>query len=121
MARRRSGTAGTENSGPRVGGRKYLDDDTPSEVGAVNNPEAEPRRSTRVRKPVIRDDYVIYLTCEGNPSDPETVEKAMKSPKRKEKSHEENKTWELVNPPDNRKLLTTEWVFKTKRNVEEKN
>lgn len=52
-------------------------------MGAVGGENDGLHRSTRVRKSVVRGDYVNYLTRDRNPSDPETVEKAMKEESRK--------------------------------------
>ncbi|KMQ82772.1 gag-pol polyprotein, partial [Lasius niger] len=78
-----------------------------------------PRRSTRVPKPVSRDDFNMYLTKESIAEVPETVEEALVSPDSKQwiKAMEEeydslvaNNTWTTVDLPIGQKTLNTKWV-----------
>lgn len=81
------------------------------------------RKSTRQKKPVVREDFVSYLTtCES--TDPETPEEALSSSKSKqwklamEKEYEalkRNNTREKVQKLEDMKLLDTKWVYKTKK------
>ncbi|KMQ82767.1 retrovirus-related pol polyprotein from transposon tnt 1-94, partial [Lasius niger] len=78
-----------------------------------------PRKSTRVPKPVSRDDFYMYLTKESIAEVPETVEEALVSPDSKQwiKAMEEeydslvaNNTWTTVDLPIGQKTLNTKWV-----------
>lgn len=64
------------------------------------------RRSSRPHKPVVRKDFITYLSYDKHSSDPATSEEALKSPEREmwlqammneKKSLIENETFELVN------------------------
>lgn len=44
-----------------------------------NDRSKTPRRSTRERKPVIRQDYISYLAVEETREDPTSMEEAMNS------------------------------------------
>lgn len=85
---------------------------------------AEPRRSTRVRKPVVRDGFISYFSRDCSSDDPSSREEAIKSHngekwvdamKEELASFEANETWSLVDLPVGRKPIKTMWVFKTKR------
>ncbi|XP_020968624.1 uncharacterized protein LOC110267428 [Arachis ipaensis] len=86
------------------------------------------RRSTRIRKPAIFSDYVVYLAesdydvCYEN--DPTTFSQAMKSRnsnlrlddmKDEMNSMADNQVWDLVELPDREKAISCNWVFKTKK------
>lgn len=82
-----------------------------------------PRKSTRIRKPVNREDYCTYLIKNEVTKDPETIEEALALPKSKQwiKAMEEeceslitNKTWTFVDLPERQKTLDTKWIFKKK-------
>lgn len=82
------------------------------------------RRSTRTRRPVIRDDYVSYFTRDCSSEDPVGREEAINSSAKVQwtkameeelASFEANGTWTLVDLPQGRKPIKTMWVFKTKR------
>ncbi|KAJ9679813.1 hypothetical protein PVL29_021660 [Vitis rotundifolia] len=86
------------------------------------------RRSQRVRKPAISDDYMIYLQeheYDGyDASDPVTYQEAIHCPQFtswKEAMDDEmnsmymNGVWDLVELPQGCKPVGCKWVFKTKR------
>jgi len=83
------------------------------------------RRSNRVPKPKNFSDYVLYKAAVIS-DDPETVKEAIRRPDRKlwmeamQSEYDsllENKTWDLVDLPPDKKALTSRWIFKTKRNA----
>ena len=91
------------------------------------------RKSTRVRKSAIPDDYHVYLTEEdtdiGDADDPITVAEAMKSVNCQKwraamedelLSMSKNGVWTLVDKPNGFKPIGCKWVFKTKRDAEGK-
>ena len=92
------------------------------------NVDATLRRSTRVRKSAIPNDYVVYLQeCDynvGAENDPETFSQAMSSEvsnlwynamKEEMDSMASNRVWDLVKLPDGVKAIGCKWVFKTKK------
>ena len=92
------------------------------------NDKATLRRSTRVRKSAIPNDYIAYLQeLDYNiraKIDPETFSQAMSSKKSnswynviKEEinSTTSNRFWDLVELPDGIKSIGCKWVFKTKK------
>lgn len=95
----------------------------------MDNPKNEavvPRRSTRILKSVVRNDYVSYLAMGNLATDPMTIEKAFDQPDRQswlkaieeeKKSFIENETWELSAPPEDSRILNTMWIFRTKKNA----
>ena len=91
-------------------------------------PDTElPRRSERVKKPTVRygiDEYadVVYHVAlhAAEVEEPSTIEEALTSNNSEEwkaaadseyRSLIENKTWELVDIPDDRKPIGCKWVF----------
>lgn len=98
----------------------------------INEPSITetPRRSRRENKgvPPLRFDKYAGMTIHVN-NEPKTIEKALK---RKDKDDWEkaldeeyrslitNKTWKLVKPPEDAKILGCKWVFKLKRDEEGK-
>jgi len=86
------------------------------------------RRSTRVRKSAIPDEFIVYLqesdyNIEAD-NDPETFSQAMSSKesnlwhdamKEEMNSMASNKVWDLVKLPGGVKAIGCKWVFKTKR------
>ena len=91
----------------------------------------ELRRSTRVKRPAITDDYVVYLedTDIGIKEDLRTFKEAINSDnsdKRMEsmidelKSIAENNIWDLVELPKGSKTIGWKWAFKTKRDSKRK-
>ena len=86
------------------------------------------RRSTRVRKSAIPNDYIVYLQeCEynvGAENDPETFSQAMScnksnlwynAMKDEMDSMASNGVWDLVELPNGVKAIGCKWVFKTKK------
>ena len=91
------------------------------------NDEAILRRSTRVRKSVIPNNYIVYLQeLDYNilvENDPEAFSQAMSSKesnswyramKKEMNSMASNRVWDLVELPDGIKAIGCKWVFKTK-------
>ena len=91
------------------------------------NDEATLRRSTRVRKSPIPNDYIVYLQeldyNIGAENDPETFSQAMSSKesnlwynsmKGEMSSKASNRVWDLVELFDGIKAIGSKWVFKTK-------
>ncbi|WVZ16815.1 hypothetical protein V8G54_009797 [Vigna mungo] len=89
--------------------------------------EAALRRSVRLKKPAILNDYVVYsVEHESDLSideDPLSFRQAMKSNnsenwlnamKEELKSMDDNKVWDLVELPKGSKRVGCKWVFKTK-------
>ena len=89
----------------------------------VPNEEA-PRRSQRVRRSAIRDDYKVYNTEEFHmEDDPTSYEEAMRSVhssqwleamKDEMKSMSLNDVWDLEEIPKGAKTVGCKWVYKTK-------
>ena len=85
------------------------------------------RRSEREHKPVISDDYIVYLQEHeynvGDISYPTTYKEAIVSPrsnfwinamKDEMTSMSQNKVWSLVDLPNGCRPIKCKWVFKTK-------
>jgi hypothetical protein len=93
-----------------------------------NVPVNEPlRRSQRIRKPAIPDDYLTYMSEDMNESvldnDPTSFKEAMQSEFSSEwlnamrdemKSMSTNEVWDLVEIPRGAKTVGCKWVYKTK-------
>ena len=88
------------------------------------------RRFERARRPIISDDYIIYLQeyeyDVGDVSELTTYKEAIVSPlsnfwidamKDEMTSMLQNKVWSLVDFPDGCKPIRCKWVFKTKCNA----
>ena len=92
------------------------------------NDEATLRRSTRVRKSTIPNDYIVYLkeldyNIEAE-NDLETFSQAMSSKEsnswysavKEEMNYmTSNRVWDLIELPNGVKSVGCKWVFKTKR------
>jgi hypothetical protein len=95
------------------------------EIEDVPNVEA-PRRSQRVRRSAIPDDYEVYNTEEFQMGgDPTSFEEAMRSDNSSKwleaiedeiKSMSTNKVWDLELIPKGAKIVGCKWVYKTKHN-----
>ncbi|KAH9737203.1 Integrase catalytic domain-containing protein [Citrus sinensis] len=88
------------------------------------------RRSERIRRPAISDDYVVYLQEHDfdadSSSDPITFQEAISCSESSSwihAMHDEmasmyhNGVWDLVELPDGCRPIGCKWVFKTKRDV----
>ena len=88
------------------------------------------RRSKRVRRPAVSDDYIVYLEEHeydvSDVSDPTIYKEAIVSlqsnfwidlMKDEMISMSKNKVWSLVNLLDGCKHIRCKWVFKTKRDA----
>ncbi|WVZ56227.1 hypothetical protein U9M48_006795 [Paspalum notatum var. saurae] len=97
----------------------------PPEQPQVEEQDVIVRRSQRVRKSAIPDDYEVYVSediaLEG---DPTTYEEAMRSPDSSKwlaamedemRSMDTNKVWDLEEIPKGAKKVGCKWVYKTKR------
>ena len=102
---------------------KQVDQQIPQE-----NDEATLRRSIRVRKSTIPNEYIVYLQeldyNIGAKNDPETFSQAMSSKesnswysamKEEMNSMTSNRVWDLVELPNGVKSFGCKWVFKTKK------
>ena len=89
-----------------------------------NDPEL--RRSTRIKRHAILDDYVVYLEEAdiGIKDDPRTFKEAMESVnsdkwmdamKGELESMATNEVWDIIELPKGSKVVDCKWVFKTKR------
>jgi hypothetical protein len=84
-----------------------------------------PRRSQRVRRSAIPDDYEVYNTKDFQiEGDPTSFEEAMRSDNSSKwleamedeiKSISTNKVWDLEPIPKGAKTVGCKWVYKTKR------
>ncbi|KAM1221734.1 hypothetical protein ACFX2J_009352 [Malus domestica] len=85
----------------------------------------ELRKSTRVRRPAISNDFMVYLSeADINIDEPSTYKEAVNGLQREEwmkaieselESMEKNKVWELAVLPHGAKSIGCKWVFKTKK------
>lgn len=102
----------------------FLDADYVPDTDVTLESVGEPRRSTRIRNPVIRHGYVSHAV-EADPvlRDPVTPDQALSGNDadkwKKAMSDEynsliENGTWTLEDLPPGRKAIANKWVFKTK-------
>jgi hypothetical protein len=102
-----------------------------TDEGEQQQPQAEdvpnveyPRRSQRVRRSVIPDDYEVYNTKEFQmEGDPTSFEEAMRNDNSSKwleamedeiKSMSTNKVWDLEHIPKEAKTVGCKWVYKTK-------
>jgi len=83
------------------------------------------RRSQRVRRLAIPDDYEVYISVDMNSEgDPTSYEEAIKSPNSSKwltamedeiRSMSTNKVWDLTEIPKGAKTVGCKWVYKTKK------
>lgn len=106
-------------------GERTLADDPDFEANVQTPGPLRLQRPARVRRPVIRDEYVSYLTLGDDVFDPITINDATSCVDREQwnkamtmemESLAENDTWDLVELPPGRKPIRSKWVYKTKRN-----
>ena len=106
-------------------GQENVPDDPPPEQPQIEEQDVPLRRSHRVRRSTIPNDYEVYvsedMTLEG---DPTTYEEAMRSPDSSKwlaamedemRSMDTNKVWDLEEIPKGAKKVCCKWVYKTKR------
>ncbi|KAI5347656.1 hypothetical protein L3X38_000543 [Prunus dulcis] len=104
-------------------------DTVQTEEDAEIQQNSELRRSHRIRRPALTDDYFVYLQGAehdiNRTEDPMTFKQAMMSEKSENwwaamkselNSMEKNGVWKLVTLPQGCKPIGCKWVFKTKRN-----
>ena len=81
-----------------------------------SSPSSTPRR--------IRNLSEVYASCNFCVVEPENFEEAIKEEAWKKTMEEEiyviekNKTWELVEKPQNKEVIGVKWIFKTKLNLD---
>ncbi|WVZ82074.1 hypothetical protein U9M48_029381 [Paspalum notatum var. saurae] len=105
--------------------QEIVPDSPPPEQPRVEEQDVPVRRSQRVRKSAIPDDYEVYVSediaLEG---DPTTYEEAMRSPDSSKwlaamedemRSMDTNKVRDLEEIPKGAKKVGCKWVYKTKR------
>ena len=85
------------------------------------------KRSTRNRHEPFRYGYQFGFMASSEEHDPSTVREALSTPDkarweeamaREMESIHSNRVWELVEPPLNRKIVGSKWIFKQKRDAE---
>ncbi|BBG99469.1 transposable element gene [Prunus dulcis] len=104
-------------------------DTVQTEEDAEIQQNSELRRSHRITRPALTDDYFVYLQGAehdiNRTEDPMTFKQAMMSEKSENwwaamkselNSMEKNGVWKLVTLPQGCKPIGCKWVFKTKRN-----
>lgn len=107
---------------------EVLESEDPNLVASlpVSN-QVELRRSSRVPKPRVFPDFVTYQVTSIILDDPQTVDEALnrhdgelwqQAMFEEYNSLMENRTWDLVDLPLNRKPISCKWVFKSKRNAD---
>ena len=108
----------------------YLDLNTNDEEKENQEHEAQPKKSSRLRKPVERLGEWLYSAnstnvCESADPDPKNLSEALQRPDRKcwieatESEYDsliDNNVWELTKLPEGRKPVGCKWVFKKKMN-----
>ncbi|KAJ1256081.1 hypothetical protein BS78_K088500 [Paspalum vaginatum] len=114
--------AATEATEPE---QDIVPDNPPPEQPQMEEQDVPLRRSQRVRRTTISDDYEVYVSediaLEG---DPTTYEEAMRSSDSSKwlaamedemRSMDTNKVWDLEKIPKGAKKVGCKWVYKTKR------
>ncbi|KAI0990985.1 hypothetical protein K3495_g17202, partial [Podosphaera aphanis] len=107
-----------------------LDDEQAYTSDTTTEREANLRVSTRINKGRLPKRFTLLATLlatasEGNePFEPKTVKQAQNDERWSDwkeamedelRSLQQNKTWEIVNRPENRRVLRGKWVYKLKR------
>lgn len=106
---------------------------TPVETNTVTIRKSNIRKSSRSTKPpdrlVVLPENKTYIINEETLSDPKTIKEALNRPDSKKwneaiqselDSIAENDVWEVVKRPSDKTVIGTKWVFKIKRNAENK-
>lgn len=97
-------------------------------ISPIEHPIATERQRRNVQ-PIERYDPSLYFIGEGNTGEPLTVAEALNCDENvawkramddEYKSIMDNKTWELVDLPSDRKPITCKWVFKLKKDQDGK-
>ena len=100
--------------------REEIDSEEP-ETGNEGTESTTTRRSTRVSKQP--DFYGVWVNSVNSIAEPLTVKQALTSSEKENwqeamkdefNSLDANKVWELVPPPNDRKIINSKWVFKCK-------
>lgn len=99
--------------------------DAPDEEGATSNEYRRSKRENKGVNPRHLDDYIVGIAaCAVH--EPLNYKEAMKSKEwcdameEELNSHHRKGTWDLVPLPKDRKVVGSKWVFKVKRNEENK-
>lgn len=128
---------GSDNETPVAATEPTIEPEPPVEVAVEphNDPVVQTREGRNTRRPRYLNDYVTEVAdmddddethmanmVEFNLTDPSTFEEAEKSQKWREAMDVEmnsivrNRTWELVNLPNEAKCIGVKWLYKTKLN-----
>jgi len=104
---------------------EIVNEDPPPQQPQVVEEDVPIRRSQRVRRSAIPDDYEVYISVDMNSEgDPTSYEEAIKSPNSSKwltamedeiRSMSTNKVWDLTEIPKGAKIVGCKWVYKTKR------
>jgi len=104
---------------------EIVNEDPPPQQPQVVEEDVPIRRSQRVRRLAIPDDYEVYISVDMNSEgDPTSYEEAIKSPNSSKwltamedeiRSMSTNKVWDLTEIPKRAKTVGCKWVYKTKR------
>ncbi|CAA0833724.1 Uncharacterized mitochondrial protein AtMg00820 [Striga hermonthica] len=88
----------------------------------TTTPSTDEQSSSESPSRKVRTLREIYETCNFVMMEPESFETAVKEKEWVKAMEEEirmiekNKTWELVDPPNNKEVIGVKWVYKTKLN-----
>ena len=112
------------NEDERVAGQ-FEEEETHNEPVNISEPEPVTRRSTRERKQP--DKYGVWVNAATiQNKEPLTVNEALNSSEKNEwrqtmeeevKSMHKNDVWESVEPPQDRQVIGSKWMFKRKIDI----